>query len=261
MDKEDKDILLVEGKNSCHRIDLSGSSEDSGRDTIQVDDDSGDEDDLVWALIADDLNSDASTHDIEDRNEEAQEALFEQLIRRTEAMRNPATQTASLQTQFEVSDDDENDFVIDEPYSESLIEDGIQVSDEGRENALKFLQSIVLSFLEQISTSLGTIFSHETSKVHKKELKGLKRRKIYAAEAEQKKRDRPVFRDGENWSDNIAKEQEIWVRFIVCYIHKLIGNSSYQAIMLPDSPLQSPDRQSSIMRMSNCDALQSTLHG
>lgn len=203
-DKEDKDILLVEGKNSCHRIDLSGSSEDSGRDTIQVDDDSGDEDDLIWALIADDLNSDASTHDIEDRNEEAQEALFEQLIRRTEAMRNPATQTASLQTQFEVSDDDENDFVIDEPYSESLIEDGIQVSDEGRcvrsqtfqkqdlsspyrENALKFLQSIVLSFLEQISTSLGTIFSHETSKVHKKELKGLKRRKIYAAEAEQKK--------------------------------------------------------------------------
>lgn len=245
MDKEDKDILLVEGKNSCHRIDLSGSSEDSGRDTIQVDDDSGDEDDLVWALIADDLNSDASTHDIEDRNEEAQEALFEQLIRRTEAMRNPATQTASLQTQFEVSDDDENDFVIDEPYSESLIEDGIQVSDEGRENALKFLQSIVLSFLEQISTSLGTIFSHETSKVHKKELKGLKRRKIYAAEAEQKKE-----------TDQCLETGKIGVTISL----KNRKSGSYQAIMLPDSPLQSPDRQSSIMRMTCIMRVASTLY-
>lgn len=61
-----------------------------------------------------------------------QEALFEQLVRRTEAMRNPAAHTASFYAQSEVSDDDENSFEIDEPYSESLIEDGIQVSDEGR---------------------------------------------------------------------------------------------------------------------------------
>lgn len=59
-----------------------------------------------------------------------------------------------------------------------------------------------------------------------------------------------MFRDRKNWSDNIAKKQEIWVRLVECYIHKFIGNSFYQAVMLPDSPLQSPNRQSSVMRMA-----------
>lgn len=66
-----------------------------------------------------------------------------------------------------------------------------------------------------------------------------------------KTRDGRVFRDRKNWSDNIAKKQEIWVRLVECYIHKFIGNSFYQAVMLPDSPLQSPNRQSSVMRMGN----------
>lgn len=131
VDKENKDDLFVEDEKSGDRIDRSGYTEDSGPNRIQEDGNSSDDDDLIWAL-ANDLNSDASTHDIEDRNEEAQEALFEQLIRRTEAMRNSATQTASLQAQSEISDTDDNDFATDEPYSESLIEDGIQISDEGR---------------------------------------------------------------------------------------------------------------------------------
>lgn len=131
VDKENKDVLFMEDENSGHRIDRSGYTEDSGPNRIQEDGNSSDDDDLIWAL-ANDLKCDASTHDIEDRNEEAQEALFEQLIRRTEAMRNSATHTASLQAQSEISDSDDNDFAIDEPYSESLIEDGIQIYDEGR---------------------------------------------------------------------------------------------------------------------------------
>lgn len=129
--RKEKEELKMTDENSGHKIDRSGYIEDSGPKRIQEDGNSSDDDDLIWAL-ANDLNSDASTHDIEDRNEEAQEALFEQLIRRTEAMRNSATHTASLQAQSEISDSDDNDFAIDEPYSESLIEDGIQTSDEGR---------------------------------------------------------------------------------------------------------------------------------
>lgn len=131
MDDKDADILPIEGGNSDHRTDQSCSTEDSDRDSIQVDDGPGDEDHLIWAL-ADDLDSDASIQNSEDNNEEVQEALFEQLVRRTEVMRNPAAHAASFYAQSEVSDDDENSFEIDEPYSESLIEDGIQVSDEGR---------------------------------------------------------------------------------------------------------------------------------
>lgn len=130
MDDKVADILLIEEENSDHGTDPSCRSEDSDRDSTQVDDGPGDEDHLIWAL-ADDLDSDASTQNGGD-NEEAQEALLEQLVRRTEAMRNPAAHTASFYAQSEVSDDDENSFGIDEPYSESLIEDGIQFSDEGR---------------------------------------------------------------------------------------------------------------------------------
>lgn len=131
MDDKDADILLIEEENSDHGTDPSCRSEDSDRDSTQVDDGPGDEDHLIWAL-ADDLDSDASTQNSGDNNEEAQEALLEQLVRRTETMRNPAAHTASFYAQSEVSDDDENSFGIDEPYSESLIEDGIQFSDEGR---------------------------------------------------------------------------------------------------------------------------------
>lgn len=131
MDDKDTNILLIEEENSYRRTDRSCSTEDSDRDSIQIDDGPGDEDHLSWAL-ADDLDSDASTQNSEDNNEEAQEALFEQLVRRTEAMRNPTAHSASFYAQSEVSDDDENSFGIDEPYSESLIEDGFQVSDEGR---------------------------------------------------------------------------------------------------------------------------------
>ncbi|OWZ69979.1 hypothetical protein AYX14_04626 [Cryptococcus neoformans] len=233
MDKENN-VLFMEDENSGHRIGRSGYTEDSGPNRIQEDGNSDDNDDLIWAL-ANDLNSDTSTHDIEDRNEEAQEALFEQLMRRTEAMRNSATHTASLQAQSEISDSDDNDFAIDEPYSESLIEDGIQISDEGRENALKFLQSIVLSFLEQISTSLGTIISHETSEIRRKELKGLKRRRIYATMAEEKQE-----------TDGCLETGKIGVTISL----KNRKSGFYQAVMLPDSPLQSPDRQSSVMRMA-----------
>lgn len=184
MDDKDADILLIEEEDPDHRTDRSCSTEDSDRDSIQVDDGPSDEDHLIWAL-ADDLDTDASIQNSEDNNEEVQEALFEQLVRRTEAMRNPAAHTASFYAQSEVSDDDENSFEIDEPYSESLIEDGIQVSDEGREKALDFLESIVSSFLEQISASVKTIVSHETSKAHRKGLKGLKTRRDYAAETDE----------------------------------------------------------------------------
>lgn len=54
-----------------------------------------------------------------------------------------------------------------------------------REKALGFLESIVLSFLEQISASVKTIVSHETSKAHRKRLKGLKTRRDYAAETDE----------------------------------------------------------------------------
>lgn len=54
-----------------------------------------------------------------------------------------------------------------------------------REKALGFLESIVLSFLEQISASVKTIVSHETSKAYRKRLKGLKTRRDYAAETEE----------------------------------------------------------------------------
>lgn len=138
MDDKDADILLIEEENSDHRTDRSCSAEDSDRDSTQADDGPGDEDHLIWAL-ADDLDSDASIQNSEENDEEVQGALFEQLVRRTEAMRNPAAHTASFYAQSEVSDDDENSFEIDEnsfeidePHFESLIEDGIQVSDEGR---------------------------------------------------------------------------------------------------------------------------------
>ncbi|KIR58006.1 meiotic recombination protein SPO11 [Cryptococcus bacillisporus CA1873] len=244
MDDKDADILLIEGENSDHRTDQSCSTEDSDRDSIQVDDGPGDEDHLIWAL-ADDLDSDASIQNSEDNNEEVQEALFEQLVRRTEAMRNPAAHAASFYAQSEVSDDDENSFEIDEPYSESLIEDGIQVSDEGREKALNFLESIVLSFLEQISASVKTIVSHETSKAHRKRLNGLKTRRDYAAES-----------DEEQEIDRSLEAGKIGVTISL----KNRKSGSYQAVILPDSPLQRPGRQNSIMRMTCIMRVASTLH-
>ncbi|KIR32013.1 meiotic recombination protein SPO11 [Cryptococcus deuterogattii MMRL2647] len=244
MDDKNTNILLIEEENSYRRADRSCSTEDSDRDSIQIDDGPGDEDHLSWAL-ADDLDSDASTQNSEDNNEEAQEALFEQLVRRTEAMRNPTAHSASFYAQSEVSDDDENSFRIDEPYSESLIEDGFQVSDEGREKALGFLESIVLSFLEQISASVKTIVSHETSKAHRKRLKGLKTRRDYAAET-----------DEEQEIDRSLEAGKIGVTISL----KNRKSGSYQAVILPDSPLQRPGRQNSILRMTCIMRVASTLY-
>lgn len=43
----------------------------------------------------------------------------------------------------------------------------------------------MLSFLEQISASVKTIVSHETSKAHRKRLNGLKTRRDHAAESDE----------------------------------------------------------------------------